>query len=153
MIWAFVLDILSACISHSAGSGVKHWSIPIFSTSFFCKRSRKKQKKYTLQHEAPSQKLTKHPVVMQQEGLQTSSKPARPGQSHTKTYWSLLAYLMSKGVMVCILTHRPRHCHRQRGQQHLHPRMQRASVSFQYRWRKLHGMQNGAVTNEVGLVV
>lgn len=144
----------STCISHSASGGLKHWSILIFSTSFFYKRSREKQKeKCTLQHEAPSQGLTKQPVVTQQERLQTFSRLAGPGQSHTKTYRSLLAYLVSKGVMVCILTHSPRHCCRQSGQQHLGPRMQRASVSFQCRWRKLHGMQNDAVTDEDGLVV
>lgn len=79
--------LYSACISHSAGSGVKQRSISILSNSFFCKRGRQKQKaKQTLQHKALSQGLTKEPVVTQQEGLQTSLK-GRHAQRYIDPCW------------------------------------------------------------------
>lgn len=136
--------LYSACISCSVGSGVKQWSISFFSTFYFSKGAGKKAKgEAYLAAGGTVTGLTKEPVVTQQEGLQTPSRRAGPRLTCTKAYRSCLSYLMDKRVMVCILTHSLRHCHRQSGQQHLGPRTKtkRGSVTFHFRWRMICGMK------------
>ena len=55
------------------------------------------------------------------------------GLTRAKTDWSWVACLPCKVVTVCILTHSPRHCSRQNGQQHLGLRTLRARINFHFR--------------------
>ena len=55
------------------------------------------------------------------------------GLTRAKTDRSWVASLPRKVVMVCILTHSPRHCSQQNGQQHLGLRTLRARINFHFR--------------------